>query len=76
VFLVWDVVTHAWEPIDTALGRLHDGAGPLVPVTGYGALFLAGHSVGLLSLVGYEVWRPAVPTPVCPVPCQNSSHRR
>jgi ZIP family zinc transporter len=55
-FLVWDVLTHAWEPIDTALGGLHDGSGNLGPVIGYGALFLAGLSMGLLSLVGYEAW--------------------
>jgi ZIP family zinc transporter len=55
-FLVWDVLTHAWEPIDAALGQLHDGSGGLGPVVGYGALFLVGLSVGLLSLVGYEAW--------------------
>jgi ZIP family zinc transporter len=56
VFLVWDVLTHAWEPIDTALGQLHDGSGGLGPVVGYGALFLAGLNFGLLSLAGYETW--------------------
>jgi ZIP family zinc transporter len=56
VFLVWDVLTHAWEPIDAALGQLHDGSGGLGPVVGYGVLFLAGLSIGLLSLAGYETW--------------------
>lgn len=56
LFLVWDVLTHAWEPIDAALGQLHDGSGGLGPVVGYGALFLAGLSIGLLSLAGYEGW--------------------
>jgi len=56
VFLVWDVLTHAWEPVDAALGQLHDGSGGLGPVIGYGALFLAGLSIGLFSLVGYETW--------------------
>lgn len=56
VFLVWDVLTHAWEPIDAALGHLHDGSGGLGPVVGYGVLFLAGLSIGLLSLAGYESW--------------------
>lgn len=55
-FLVWDVLTHAWGPIDAALGQLHDGSGGLGPVVGYGSLFLLGLSVGLLSLVGYEAW--------------------
>jgi ZIP family zinc transporter len=56
LFLVWDVVTHAWEPIDAALGHVHDHSGGLAPVFGYGALFAAGLAVGLWSLVGYEMW--------------------
>ena len=56
VFLVWDVTTHAWEPIDTALGKVHDHAGGLAPVFGYGALFAGGLAVGLGSLVAYEMW--------------------
>jgi ZIP family zinc transporter len=56
VFLVWDVLTHAWEPVDAAVGALRDGSGGLGPVAGYGALFLAGMGVGLLSLAGYEQW--------------------
>jgi len=56
LFLVWDVLSHAWEPIDTALAAFHGGTGSLGPAFGYGALFLGGLSVGLLSLVGYESW--------------------
>jgi ZIP family zinc transporter len=56
VFLVWDVLSHAWEPIDAALAAHHDGSGALDPVFGYGALFVAGLSVGLLSLVAYDRW--------------------
>jgi zinc transporter, ZIP family len=54
LFLVWDVFSHAWEPIDSALSALHDRTGGLAPVFGYGALFTAGLSVGLLGLVGYD----------------------
>ena len=56
LFLVWDVMTHAWEPIDSALGKVHDHAGGLAPVFGYGALFAAGIAAGLGSLVAYEMW--------------------
>jgi ZIP family zinc transporter len=56
LFLVWDVVTHAWEPIDSALGKVHDHTGGLAPVFGYGALFAAGIAIGLGSLVAYEMW--------------------
>lgn len=56
LFLVWDVLSAAWEPIDTALGKIHDHAGGLAPVFGYGALFAGGLAVGLGSLVAYEMW--------------------
>ncbi|HEY8719022.1 hypothetical protein [Pengzhenrongella sp.] len=56
LFLVWDVLSHAWEPIDTALGEVHDNHGSLAPVLGYGALFAGGLAIGLLSLVFYERW--------------------
>lgn len=56
LFLVWDVLSHAWEPIDSALGALHDGSGSLGPVVGFGALFVGGLAVGLGSLVVYEGW--------------------
>jgi zinc transporter, ZIP family len=56
VFLTWDVLSAAWEPIDSALGDLHEHRGGLAPVFGYGALFTAGLGAGLLGLVGYEAW--------------------
>ncbi len=56
VFLVWDVLSAAWEPLDAALANLHTGVGGFGPVAGYGALFTIGLSVGLLSLVFYESW--------------------
>src|SRR5882762_11245838 len=54
LFLVWDVLSAAWDPIDVALGATHDHTGGLAPVWGYGALFAGGLSVGLLGLVAYE----------------------
>jgi zinc transporter, ZIP family len=56
LFLIWDVLVHAYEPLDTALGHLHDRTAGIGPVLGYGALFLSGISAGLLSLVYYERW--------------------
>jgi ZIP family zinc transporter len=56
VFLVWDVLSHAYDPISTALGKVHAGSGGLGPVFGYGALFFAGLGVGLLGLVYWERW--------------------
>jgi len=59
LFLIWDVLVHAYAPLDAALGRLHDGRAGIGPVIGYGALFFLGISVGLLSLVYYERWLAA-----------------
>ena len=56
LFLVWDVLSAAWAPIDDALGQFHDGNGGLASAFGYGLLFAGGISVGLLSLVAYEKW--------------------
>lgn len=64
LFLVWDVLSHAWEPIDAALGKVHDSSGGVGSALGYGALFVSGLSVGLLSLVGYERWIGRVNTQV------------
>src|SRR5260370_42010642 len=56
LFLVWDVLVHAYQPLDTALGHLHDRTAGIGPVLGYGALFFLGISAGLMSLVDYERW--------------------
>ena len=56
LFLLWDVLVHAFEPVDIALGRLHDADAGIGPVLGYGALFFLGLATGLLSLVYYESW--------------------
>jgi ZIP family zinc transporter len=54
LFLVWDVLSAAWEPVDAALGGLHADTGGFAPIFGYGALFAGGLGVGLLGLVGYD----------------------
>jgi len=56
LFLVWDVLSHAWAPIDDALNSVHQGKGGLAVAVGYGVLFSAGLAVGLLSLVYYQSW--------------------
>lgn len=56
LFLFWDVLAEAWEPIDEALGQYQADGGGLASAFGYGALFAGGLSVGLLSLVAYESW--------------------
>jgi len=54
LFLVWDVFSGAFEPIDEALGAMHEHEGGIGPVLGYGSLFFGGLVVGLMGLVYYE----------------------
>ncbi|MDP9027181.1 MAG: zinc permease [Actinomycetota bacterium] len=50
LFLVWDVLSHAWEPIDVALV-----ARPIPPVIIlFAALFVIGLVVGLLGIALFE----------------------
>jgi ZIP family zinc transporter len=54
LFLFWDVLAAAWEPVDAALSGVHEHTGGMAPVFGYGALFAGGLAVGLLGLVRYD----------------------
>jgi len=56
VFLVWDVLSAAWEPIDEGLAAHHESGAGLGSTFGYGVLFALGLSVGLLGLQQYEAW--------------------
>jgi zinc transporter, ZIP family len=56
LFLVWDVLSAAWEPIDGALSTINAGKGGWDKAIGYGAIFAAGLAVGLVTLVFYERW--------------------
>jgi len=56
LFLTWDVLSEAWQPIDDALGSLNEGHGGLGKATAYGVLFAFGITVGLIGLVAYESW--------------------
>jgi ZIP family zinc transporter len=60
LFLAWDVLSAAWEPIDSALSEFHAGNGGLGSAFGYGLLFTGGLAVGLLALVAYERWMDRV----------------
>ncbi|MDT0465458.1 ZIP family metal transporter [Streptomyces gibsoniae] len=51
IFLVWDVLTHAWEPVDEALGKHAWGT-----VASGGATLAAGLTLGLAGLVHYDGW--------------------
>ncbi len=66
IFLVWDVLAHAWEPVDAALSGKHYAS-----AVGNGVVLAAGIGVGLLGLVYFDRWvarrtkaRTAVPAAV------------
>jgi ZIP family zinc transporter len=51
LFLLWDVLAHAWEPVDTALGAHHYG-----PALRDGLVLAAGFGLGLTGLVYFDRW--------------------
>jgi zinc transporter, ZIP family len=51
LFLLWDVLAHAWEPIDSALADKR-----LAPALGNGLVLAVGVSVGLAGLVYFDRW--------------------
>lgn len=63
LFLVWDVLSGAWEPIDAALTAVHEGTGGIAQAVGYGALFAVGLAAGLLGLVWYQRYLHRVSQP-------------
>ncbi|HEY6794086.1 MAG TPA: hypothetical protein VI248_05340 [Kineosporiaceae bacterium] len=57
IFLVWDVLSAAWAPIDGALSRIHDKGVGWADLAGYSVMFAGGLAVGLVGLVGYDRFR-------------------
>ncbi|MEU7872574.1 ZIP family metal transporter [Dactylosporangium sp. NPDC049140] len=51
LFLLWDVLAHAWEPVDAALSQ-QDYA----PAAGNGLVLATGIGFGLLGLVYFDRW--------------------
>src|SRR5205814_1455390 len=48
IFLLWDILSHASGPVETALAALRRGDGGFFPLVG---IFAAGIALGLLGLV-------------------------
>jgi ZIP family zinc transporter len=51
IFLLWDILAHAWEPIDGALSEHHYG-----PAAGNGLVLAIGFGAGLVALVYFDRW--------------------
>jgi len=51
IFLIWDVLTHAWGPVDAAVTSSDYGK-----AVGFGLILAAGFTVGMMSLVYFDRW--------------------
>ena len=51
IFLLWDVLAHAWDPIDQALSHHR-----IASAGGNGIVLAAGFGVGMLGLVYFDQW--------------------
>ena len=56
LFLLWDVLAHAVEPVEEVLHDASDGAGSWGEFAGLAALLGGGVAAGLMSLVYYDRW--------------------
>src|SRR6476659_745618 len=56
LFLLWDVLAGAIEPVETAVTDAADHGGSWLRVIGLSATMTAGVAIGLLTLVYYERW--------------------
>jgi ZIP family zinc transporter len=57
LFLFWDVLVHAVEPVETALvAASQDGTGTWMGFISLAAVLTAGLILGLMTLVYYEQW--------------------
>lgn len=63
LFLLWDVLTHAVEPIETALSAATRDHAGWMDFSTLAVVFVAGLAVGLMSLVYYQRWMSASTPP-------------
>jgi len=56
VFLLFDVLSHANEPVERALSAAHEGSGSWARFAGLAAVFAIGVALGLVGLVYYDRW--------------------
>ncbi len=65
LFLLFEIFHGAFEPVEQAVERLHEGQAAWAPILGFGALFVGGWAAGMLSLlylVKYQRSRRVVPS--------------
>jgi zinc transporter, ZIP family len=55
LFLLWDVLSHAFEPLETALDSAQHHGGSWWRLAGLSAVFVIGLAVGLMGLVYFDL---------------------
>jgi ZIP family zinc transporter len=63
VFLLWDVLSGAWEPVETALTNAKEQHGSWLRFGWYGMTFAGCLAIGLVALVYYDRWLSRRPIP-------------
>jgi ZIP family zinc transporter len=61
LFLLWDVLSHAVDPVETALVDAHSGAAGWLSFVRLATVMAGGLVLGLMSLAYYERWMGARP---------------
>jgi ZIP family zinc transporter len=56
LFLFWDVLAKGIEPVEAALAEATEGAGAWLYFGWLAVVFAAGLTIGLMSLVYYDLW--------------------
>ena len=56
LFLIWDVLSNAVSPLDSAMSAAQHGAGPWSRFAWLAVTFAGCFAAGLLGLVGYDRW--------------------
>lgn len=57
VFLLWDVLSNAWQSVEDALANAQDGHGSWLRLGGLASVFALCLAAGLLTLVYFDKWR-------------------
>ena len=67
VFLLWDVLSNAWQPVEEALANAQNHHGSWLRLVGLAALFAGCLGAGLLTLVYFDRWRATRQRATAPV---------
>jgi ZIP family zinc transporter len=59
IFLLWDVLSNGWQPVEEALKAAQDQKGTWLHFSGLATVFGVCLAVGLLGLVYYDRWMAA-----------------